>query len=591
MTRPTTLSSSALLDAGRRVFSFFSPHRARIAVVFVLALGTAGLAALEPLLYKQVFDAVSAGGARAARAVLFVAVLVIALLGREALLAILDYSMWRVRLAVTYDLLRETVGRLHSLPLLHHREENVGAVITKVERGISGSVSAFSDAVMHVLPSIVYLVVSAAIMVRLEWRLSLVVLLFAPIPAIIGARAAKEQTTRERRLMRRWMKLFGRLNEVLSGIAVVKSFVKEEDEKRRFLGGVSDANRIVAQGIALDAGTNAIKGAVMGLARVTAIAVGSYLVMEKEISLGTLVAFLGYVSGVFQPVQSLTGVYQSLCKGTVAMEAVSSILDAHDSLGDAPDARDVGRLTGAVQFDHVGFEYRKGSPVLRDVNLTVEAGQMVALVGGSGGGKSTLMALLQRLYDPTRGSVLVDGVDLRDLKQASLRNQIAVVLQDGCLFDDTIRDNIAFGRPDATFAQIEAAARAANAHEFIVRLPAGYDAKVGERGGKLSGGERQRIAIARALLKDAPILVLDEATSALDAESEDAVREALARLTKGRTTFVIAHRLTTVTEADRIVVFEAGAIVEQGSHEELFRAGGRYANLVRRQSRGLFLAA
>ena len=216
---------------------------------------------------------------------------------------------------------------------------------------------------------------------------------------------------------------------------------------------------------------------------------------------------------------------------------------------------------------------------------------MIALVGASGGGKSTLMALLQRLYDPTRGRILVDGLDLRDVKQGCLRKQIAVVLQDGWLFDDSIRDNISFGRPEATFAEVEAAARAANAHEFIMRLPAGYDTKIGERGGKLSGGERQRIAIARALLKNAPILVLDEATSALDAESEDAVREALSRLTKGRTTFVIAHRLTTVTEADSIVVFEAGTIVEQGSHEELLRAGGRYAGLVRRQSRGLFLAA
>ncbi|MBN9164282.1 MAG: ABC transporter [Myxococcales bacterium 68-20] len=591
MARPTPPASSPLLRAVHRLGAFFAPYGARIALVVLLALGTSGLAALEPLFYKQVFDAVSVGGDGAGRALLFIAVLVVLLLAREMLLALLDCSMWRVRLAVTSDLLRETVGRLHSLPLLHHREETVGALTTKIERGISGSVTAFSDAVLHVLPSIVYLTVSAAIMFRLEWRLSLVVLFFAPIPAIIGARAANEQTTRERKLMKRWMALFGRLNEVLSGIAVVKSFVREEDEKRRFLGGVEDANAIVAQGIMTDASTNATKGAVMAIARVTAIAVGSYLVMEREISLGTLVAFLGYVSGVFQPVQSLTGMYQSLCKGTVSVEAVTSILDAHDSLRDSPDARDVGPLTGAVRFEHVRFEYRPGVPVLRDVSFTVEPGQMIALVGASGGGKSTLMALLQRLYDPTRGRILVDGLDLRDVKQGCLRKQIAVVLQDGWLFDDSIRDNISFGRPEATFAEVEAAARAANAHEFIMRLPAGYDTKIGERGGKLSGGERQRIAIARALLKNAPILVLDEATSALDAESEDAVREALSRLTKGRTTFVIAHRLTTVTEADSIVVFEAGTIVEQGSHEELLRAGGRYAGLVRRQSRGLFLAA
>jgi ATP-binding cassette subfamily B protein len=581
--------ASPLFGAIRRIAPFFAPYAVRIVGVVALALATAALAALEPLLYKQVLDAVS-DETRVGRALLFVTALVVALLGREALLAWLDCAMWRVRLAVSFDLMRATIGRLHSLPLLHHRDESVGARISKIERGINGSVTAFSDSILQVLPALVYLVIATSIMFRLEWRLSLVVLFFAPIPAIIGARAANEQTTRERTLMRRWTTLFGRLNEVLGGIALVKSFVKEKAEERRFLEGVSEANAIVARGVATDAATNLNKGAAMALARVTAISVGSYLVMQREISIGTLVAFLGYVSGVFQPIQSLTGIYQSICKGTVSVEAVTSILDAHDPLVDAPGASDIGRVEGAVRFEQVRFEYQPGAPVLRDVTLDVEPGQMVALVGSSGAGKSTMMALLQRLYDPTRGRVVVDGVDVRDVKQRSLRNQIAVVLQDGWLFDDTVEDNIAFGRPSATRAEVEAAARAANAHDFIMRMPHGYATRIGERGGKLSGGERQRIAIARALLKDAPILVLDEATSALDAESEDAVREALGRLTAGRTTFVIAHRLTTVTEADVIVVFDAGRIVERGSHDELMRAGGRYASLVRRQARGLLAA-
>jgi ATP-binding cassette subfamily B protein len=243
-----------------------------------------------------------------------------------------------------------------------------------------------------------------------------------------------------------------------------------------------------------------------------------------------------------------------------------------------------------VTFDDVWFDYRAGSPTLKGVTLHAEPGETIALVGASGSGKSTLMALLQRLYDPTRGRVLVDGRDVRGLKQRSLRAQIGVVLQDGILFSDTVGDNIAFGRPGATAHDIEAAARAANAHDFIARLPEGYESPVGERGCKLSGGERQRVAIARALLKDAPILVLDEATSALDAETEEKVHEALARLRQGRTTFVIAHRLSTVTSADRIVVLHDGRIVETGTHAELVAARGRYASMFAKSTRGMLEA-
>jgi ATP-binding cassette subfamily B protein len=240
-------------------------------------------------------------------------------------------------------------------------------------------------------------------------------------------------------------------------------------------------------------------------------------------------------------------------------------------------------LRGEVEFRDVSFDYGGGRPLLKDVQLHARPGTTTALVGPSGAGKSTLMALLQRLYTPTSGSILLDGHDVRELTQRSVRSQIAVVLQDSLLFSDSVRDNIAFGRPGATHAEIEAAARAANAHEFISALPQGYDTPVGERGSTLSGGERQRIAIARALLKDAPILVLDEATSALDAENEHQVHEALARLTRGRTTFVIAHRLATVVAADQILVLRDGVITERGTHAELLQAGGYYAALTAKQ--------
>ncbi|HEY5959083.1 MAG TPA: ATP-binding cassette domain-containing protein [Polyangiaceae bacterium] len=305
--------------------------------------------------------------------------------------------------------------------------------------------------------------------------------------------------------------------------------------------------------------------------------------MRHDISLGTLIAFISCLGGMFAPIASLTGLYQSLRRADVSLRSILDILDAPDAMRDQPLAEDPGALKGEVEFRSVSFGYRPEASVLRDINFCVRAGETIALVGESGAGKSTPMALLQRFYEPTSGSVLVDGRDLRDLNQRAVRRQIGVVLQDGMLFSGSIRDNIAFGRRDASFADIEAAARAANAHDFILSLPDGYESEVGERAVNLSGGERQRLAIARALLKDAPILVLDEATSALDAESEELVQRALVTLTRNRTTFVIAHRLSTITSADRIFAFKQGRICESGTHSQLMAHHGYYASLVHRQ--------
>jgi ATP-binding cassette subfamily B protein len=455
--------------------------------------------------------------------------------------------------------------------------------MTKIERGIQGCMTAFSDVLVKLVPALIYLLVSIVVMLRLQWQLSLAVMLFAPLPAIVGLRAAKEQTAREQSLMTRWTKVFSRFNEVLAGIVVVKSFTMEEREKRRFLGGVHSANRLVLRGVATDAKNTARKNALAVTARLLSLGLGGVLVVRHQITLGTLVAFVSYLGGVFHPVQTLTGLYQTLRRATVSLDALLSILEAQDSLGDDPHAYAPAPFRGEIEFDKVNFQYRAGTPLLHEIDLRVEPGQLVALVGPSGTGKSTLMALLQRLYDPTSGSIRIDGQDIRKLKQRALRDQIGVVLQDGTLFSDTVADNIAFGSPGATRAQIEAAACAANAHEFIRALPDGYDTLVGERGCKLSGGERQRVAIARALLKDAPILVLDEATSALDADSEEKVQEALVRLVQGRTTFVIAHRLSTIVHADRILVLRGGTIVESGNHDQLMQHGGHYAALVRKQ--------
>jgi ATP-binding cassette subfamily B protein len=450
-------------------------------------------------------------------------------------------------------------------------------------------VTAFAEVAFNVVPAVSYLVMAVVAMARMEWRLAVVVLSFTPVPALLGAWASREQTQRERKLLGQWTTLYSRFNEVLAGIRTVKIFAMEEVERRRFLSGQRAGTDVVRVGVRRDTVTNALRDFAATLSRLVAIAGGGLLVARGEITLGTLVAVLGYIGGLFGPVQGLTNIYQTLRKGTVSLESIFQILDTPDPVEDLPEAVEVQQVRGEVVFENVSFSYENGPAVLSDVSLRVSPGETVAIVGASGSGKTTLMALLQRLYPLAGGRILVDGVDIRTMTQQSLRRHLGVVNQYVNLFNDTVRDNIAYARPTADDEEVEAAARAAQAHDFILALPEGYDTVVGEHGSRLSGGQRQRIGIARALLKDAPILILDEATSALDAASEAAIQDALRTLTEGRTTFVIAHRLSTVVSADRIVVMKDGAIVAVGTHAELMAAGGYYASLVRRQAAGLAL--
>jgi ATP-binding cassette subfamily B protein len=573
----------------RQAVAFAAGERKAIAATVGLSLIVAVIAAAEPLVMRTLIDGLwRHAGTRTL--LLSSAALGLLLVGREVLDAAGNRSGWRARVGVQRALLDATVGRLHALPLSYHRSESVGATMTRLDRGVQGVGSAFAEVVFKLFPALVYLGLSAAMMARLNGVLTCAIMGLMVAPALIGVRAASRQTTRDHALLDRWRKIYARFNEVLGGIATVKSFAMEHEEKQRFMRQVDEANGLVLRGVTFDARVGALQNVLAGGARILVLAYGGYLTLTGRLSVGALLAFLGYLAGLTLPVQGLTGLYQTLRRAGVSLEAVFTILEAEDRVPDAAHAREASPLRGEVTFEGVGFGYRAGRPVLHELNLRVSPGETVALVGPSGGGKTTLMGLLLRLHDPERGSIRIDGADIRDFTQRSLRRQIGVVLQDALLFDDTVAANIAYGRPDATPAEIEAAANAANAHDFIEALPEGYQTFVGERGGLLSTGQRQRIAIARALLKDPPIIVLDEATSALDAQAEAEVQTALERLLQGRTTFVVAHRLSTVVHADRIVVLREGRIAESGTHEALVRMGGHYAGLVRLQMRGLVAA-
>lgn len=571
----------------QRALSFAFPYRRYVGIIFLLTLLIAGLNAAEPIVLKYIFDEIQQ--TRNVNALMKGVWILVALgVGRELFTFFSTWLTWHTRLGIHYKLLEATVGRLHRMPLKLQRSEGVGAIIAKLDRSIQGFIGAVTNILFNIFPALLYLGISVFVMIDLNWKLAALVLCFAPVPAIIAAIAAPEQVRRERDLLDQWAKIYGRFNEVLSGILTVRSFAMEDVEKNRFLGDVSKANRVVSKGVGIDTGFGAATNVVVTLARLAAIGYGGLLVIRGEVTVGTLIAFLGYVGGLFGPVQGLTGIYQTLQKASVSLDEIFGILDVQEHLGDSPSAHDVPDIKGEVRFNNVHFSYEQGHrKLLNGVTLDVKPGETLAIVGPSGSGKTTLMALLMRFYDPQQGSIYIDGQDLREVKQSSLRRHIGVVLQDPLLFNDTIRNNIAYGKPEASQAEIENAARAANAHNFIQAMPEKYETVVGERGSRLSVGERQRITIARALIKDPKIIILDEATSSLDAESEMLVQEALEHLMHGRTTFVIAHRLSTVVNADQIIVLRNGEVAEHGTHEHLMALNGYYASLVKRQTKGL----
>jgi ATP-binding cassette subfamily B protein len=582
--------SSQFRLARRAVRLFVRPDSRRVLLTLAGALGVSIAAATEPLVLKNLVDRLAALGASGAPeavakhglvagVAVFAAVLACRIIGASWVTT----STWRVRLGVEYQMRSRVAAKMSVLSSRTQAEIGTGGLRYAIDASAPQTASAFTDIAFRALPTLVYIGLAAWGMARLDAGLAAIVFCVVPLPFIVAALAAPRQRARDRKQHQFWTRLWAWYTEVLHGMGTVRAFANERTEERRFTRRIRWAFASINRGVAVDSWVTAAAGLSELLARVAVLSYGGFLVVQGHLTVGSLLAFLGFVGGVFAPVQQLVDLYPTVRKAIVALEAVFRVLDSDDEAPDAPHAIPAPPITGHIEFQGVSFTYDGGRQALDDLTVAIQPGETVALVGPSGSGKSTILQLLQRVHRPTQGRILIDGHDLRDLQIATVRRQFGVVPQEVVLFNASVAENIAYGRPNATRDDIEVAARAANAHDFIMRLPQGYDSSVAERGRALSGGQRQRIAIARAFLVSPAVLLFDEATAALDTESERAVQLALRQLRRGRTTFIIAHRLNTIRDADRILVVKDGRIVGDGRHNELLETCPTYATLVRHQ--------
>ncbi|HZH26129.1 MAG TPA: ABC transporter ATP-binding protein [Azospirillaceae bacterium] len=557
------------------------PYRWRVALALLLMGAVAAATGVYPLVIDWIFDVLTRGDVSS---VVMLPVVIVAVTGvRAATLYMQTVVTSDVALRVVEDLQRALYRHLTHADLARLQREPIGTLTARFSVDVGSLRMALTRSVTGAVRDILTVAALLVSMIYLDWLLALIVLAVYPVAAIPIVRIGKRVRRNARGTQASYGLLTSRLHEGLSGARMIKAYRLEEHEVARADAAFEDVRLRLARAVRIRGALDPVLEIVGGVAVSAVIAFAAWRIATGQ---GTVGEFTGFVSALLiaaQPVRTIGNLNSAVQEGLASAERIFEVLDEAPRILDRPGARPLvlpaGRTGGRIELDDVRFGYKPGVPVLKGLTLHVSPGETVALVGRSGGGKSTIFNLIGRFHDVEAGRVAVDGQDVRDVTLASLRDAMALVSQDTVLFDDTVRANIAFGRPGATDAEIMAAARAAAAHDFITALPDGYDTRVGEQGGRLSGGQKQRIALARAFLRDAPILLLDEATSALDAESEQLVQEAVGRLAQGRTTLIIAHRLSTVRAADRICVVEDGRVVEQGSHEDLLRRGGRYADL------------
>lgn len=564
-----------------RLLSYVRSYWHRFAVAVLAMLGVSGITALLAYLVKPVLDDVFFGKNLTMLYVLPpLVVLLYAVKG--ALTFTHNYQMSYIGVSTTTRLRDELFQHLQRQPHAFFDRQSTGALMSRMNY----DVFLLQDAVARVVTSLVkdtFTVVGLiGVIFYREWRLAILATMVLPLTALIIVRIGR----RLRRLSTATQESMAELNtlqqESFTGHRIIKAFVREDFEKNRF----EKLNRKLFRLRLKQTVTRNLSNPLMDLLGAVAMAAiifyGGYNVIRGTSTPGTFFSFLAALLMLYTPLKALSGVHNSIQEGLAAAQRIFALLDLDPAIKDRPGARELPPLSREIVYDRVTFAY-DDCPVLEDVSLTVRKGEIVALVGPSGAGKTTLLSLLPRFYEVSRGAIRIDGVDIRDVTLASLRSQIGVVTQQTILFNNTVRFNVAYGRPEASESEIIAALKAANAFDFVMALPQTLDTVVGEKGVRLSGGEQQRLAIARALLKDPPILILDEATSSLDSEAERVVQQALDRLMAGRTTLVIAHRLSTVRNAHRIVVMDKGRIVETGTHRELLKKGGLYTRLYEMQ--------
>ena len=567
------------------------PHRAVLALAFVAVLGEAATDLLEPWPLKIVFDYVFGGkhmpawmseflGSNKVAILHFavLAVIVIALVG--ALSAYAEkYLTTSVGQWVMHDLRRVLYHHIQRLSLAYHDRKPTGDLISTVTADIDAIQDFISQALLGIVVNVLTLVGMLGVMFYLNWRFTLIALSVTPFLFAVVYIYTRRIKQASRALRKKEGEVVSVVAEVLSSIRVVKAFAREDYEEARLAQQSLENVEIALRARSLKAKLAPAVQIIVAVGTCLVLWYGVNLVLTEQITAGSLLVFLLYLGKMYKPMRDLSKMTDTMSKAAVGYERIHEVIETEDRIRNLPSAKPAPNLRGEIEFDHVDFAYDKGYGTLTDINLRVEPGQLAALVGPTGAGKTTIVNLIGRSYDPQKGIVKIDGQDVRSYKLKSLRRQISYVLQDTILFRAPVWQNIAYGRPEASREEILLAAALANADEFISHMPQQYDTMIGEKGVNLSGGQRQRIAIARAIIRNAPILILDEPTSALDAESEELVFEALSRLMVGRTTIVIAHRLATVRRADVIFVIDNGTIIERGTHEALLTTGGLYSHL------------
>jgi ABC-type multidrug transport system fused ATPase/permease subunit len=497
-----------------------------------------------------------------------------------------NYYSESVSQYVAHDLRMRVYEHLQRLSLGYYDTHQVGAILSTITSDVKTIQNFASSGTLGILVDLLTIVGMLFIMFWLNWDFALIAIAATPFLLFFVARFNRAVKKATHDVRKHQAQIVSVVQEGLESVRVVKAYGRQDLEEEN-LSSVSHATvESALKARKIKAVLSPVVSIVAGICTGIVLWRGTALVLSGAMTIGALTVFLTYLSKFFKPVQDLAKMGSTIAQTAVGIERVQTILNTDTVIVERPDAREPSTLKGAIEFEHIAFAYDPKAPVLKDVHAKIAAGQFVGIVGPTGGGKSTIVSMIPRFYDPSAGRVLIDGVDLRDLTIQGLRGQIGFVLQDTVLFRGTVRDNIAYGRPTATEAEIVEAAKLANADEFIAKMPDGYNTMVGERGLTLSGGQRQRIGIARAIIRNAPILIMDEPTAALDTESEKLVMEALERLMKGRTVLTIAHRLSTIRDAHKIIVLKDGVVAEEGTHDELVAKNGVYAELHRIQAGG-----